>query len=114
MVKLKDEYISNLESSATVDESEERPYMNPSLKAALWCAPAYCSSACPGTKVLSVLISSVSTGFTSRMLPPAAFHGHKTTAQPLSQLFPCLGGSNFVHPPLQRVLCHSAQQAEQI
>ena len=57
---MKDEYISNLESSTSIDESEERPHMNPSLKAALWCAPASYASACPQTKTISAF-----TGFTS-------------------------------------------------
>ena len=73
VVKLKDEYISNLESSTSIDESEERPHMNPSLKAALWCATASCASARPQTKNLSVLIISAFTAFSTLMLSPPSY-----------------------------------------
>ena len=51
--------------------------MNPSLKAALWCAPATCASACLWTRILSVLIGSAFTGFTSLTPPPAAVQGQQ-------------------------------------
>ena len=112
VVKLKDEYISNLESSTSIDESEERPHMNPSLKAALWCATAsLCISTSSDQKSFSANHLSIHSlqyphAFTSLILPPAAVQGQQ---EAVSQSGLCMVGSKILHLLLQQILCHSAQ-----